>query len=36
VLLLCDATLSQEDVRRLFDKYGEVKDVYIPMNYHTK
>ncbi|TFJ82320.1 hypothetical protein NSK_006439 [Nannochloropsis salina CCMP1776] len=26
----------QEDVRRLFDKYGEVKDVYIPMNYHTK
>eukprot|EP00624_Nannochloropsis_granulata_P005747 evm.model.NODE_40933_length_5212_cov_14.053722.1 len=25
-----------EDIRRLFDKYGDVKDVYIPMNFHTK
>jgi hypothetical protein len=27
---------SVDDIRRLFDKYGDVKDVYIPMNFHTK
>lgn len=27
---------SQEDVKDLFAKYGPVKDVYIPLDYHTK
>lgn len=25
-----------EDVRRLFQKYGDVKDVYVPLDYHSK
>jgi hypothetical protein len=25
-----------EDLKKLFSKYGDLKDVYIPLNYHTK
>lgn len=29
-------THRADEIKRLFDKYGEVKDVYIPMNFYTK
>jgi hypothetical protein len=25
-----------DDIKRLFGKYGDVKDVYSPLNYYTK
>lgn len=25
-----------EDVRKLFSKYGDISDVYIPLDHHTK
>lgn len=25
-----------EDIKELFGKYGEVRDVYCPLNYYTK
>ena len=28
--------ISAEELRRLFERFGVVKDVYIPIDYHTK
>ena len=28
--------IHQSDIRRLMEKYGDVKDVYIPTDYHSR
>ena len=28
--------MSIDDIRRLMDKYGEIRDVYIPQDYYTR
>ena len=31
-----DRNLRPEEVRRFFEKYGEVRDVYLPLDYYTR
>ncbi len=34
--VLAGERCPEEELRRAFGRYGTVKDIYIPMDYHTK
>ena len=35
-VILQNYRTSPDDVKRAFSKYGEVKDVYLPLDYYTR